>query len=57
MSAAKGLGISTVAESVHNADTFRVVRQMGVDRVQGYWVGRPRKATNLVAGLVLKKAA
>ena len=57
VSAAKGLGISTVAESVHNADTFRVVRQMGVDRVQGYWVGRPRKATNLVAGLVLKKAA
>jgi diguanylate cyclase (GGDEF)-like protein/PAS domain S-box-containing protein len=41
---ARGMGIRTIAEFVENADTVEILRRLGVDYVQGYFVGRPVKA-------------
>jgi EAL domain-containing protein (putative c-di-GMP-specific phosphodiesterase class I) len=38
---ARGLGIKTVAESVSDEETIRVLRRQGVDYAQGFYVGRP----------------
>jgi diguanylate cyclase (GGDEF)-like protein/PAS domain S-box-containing protein len=39
---ARGMGMQTVAEFVENADSLRLVRRLGVDYAQGYYVGKPR---------------
>jgi PAS domain S-box-containing protein len=36
------LGLRTVAEGVEDADTLAMVRDFGVDLVQGFGIGRPR---------------
>lgn len=41
---ARGMGIRTVAEFVENAGTVEILRRLGVDYVQGYYVGRPGRA-------------
>lgn len=38
---AKGAGIRTVAESVEQEEIWADVRNVGIDYVQGYYVGRP----------------
>jgi EAL domain-containing protein (putative c-di-GMP-specific phosphodiesterase class I) len=38
---ARGRGLRVVAEGVETAEQLRVVRELGVDRVQGYFFGRP----------------
>ncbi len=38
---AQSLGQCTVAEGVENAETLALVRQLGVDYVQGFYTGRP----------------
>ena len=38
---AKGLGKETVAEFVEDQETEDLLRELGVDLVQGYHVGRP----------------
>ncbi|HJW85163.1 MAG TPA: EAL domain-containing protein [Candidatus Brocadiaceae bacterium] len=38
---AHGLGIQTVAEFVENELTIRVLRELGVDYAQGYFIGKP----------------
>jgi diguanylate cyclase (GGDEF)-like protein/PAS domain S-box-containing protein len=38
---AQGLGIKTVAESVSDEETIRLLRRHGVDYAQGFHVGRP----------------
>ena len=38
---AQGLGIKTVAESVTDDETIRLLRRHGVDFAQGFHVGRP----------------
>ncbi|MCG6967657.1 MAG: EAL domain-containing protein [Chromatiaceae bacterium] len=38
---AKGLGKTTVAEFVENAETLRLLEKFGVDFAQGYHIGRP----------------
>jgi diguanylate cyclase (GGDEF)-like protein/PAS domain S-box-containing protein len=38
---AQGLGIKTVAESVSDEETIRLLRHHGVDYAQGFHVGRP----------------
>ncbi|SEP75647.1 PAS domain S-box-containing protein/diguanylate cyclase (GGDEF) domain-containing protein [Nitrosomonas ureae] len=40
---AHGLGKITVAEYVEDEDTFRMVKKLGIDLVQGYNFGRPSK--------------
>lgn len=38
----KGMGKRTVAEQVEDARTLEVLREFGVDFVQGHYLGRPR---------------
>ena len=38
---AKGLGKETIAEFVENAESLELLKQMGVDYAQGYFVGKP----------------
>lgn len=45
---AKGLGKATVAEFVEDAETLEMLRGMGVDFAQGYYIGRPDKALKTV---------
>jgi diguanylate cyclase (GGDEF)-like protein len=44
---AKGLGKETVAEFVEDRPTLELLRRLGVDRAQGYHIGRPRPARPL----------
>src|SRR5690606_39647800 len=39
---ARGMGKLTVAEFVEDEATLQMLREMGVDMVQGYHLGRPR---------------
>jgi EAL domain-containing protein (putative c-di-GMP-specific phosphodiesterase class I) len=41
ISVAKQFEIKTIAEGVEDEATFDQLRSMGVDYVQGYWIGRP----------------
>jgi diguanylate cyclase (GGDEF)-like protein/PAS domain S-box-containing protein len=41
VSVARALGIKTVAESVSNEETIRLLQKHGVDYAQGFYVGRP----------------
>ncbi|MEA2171654.1 MAG: hypothetical protein QOF76_4954 [Solirubrobacteraceae bacterium] len=42
---ARGLGKETVAEFVEDQETLEALKRLGVDRAQGYHVGRPRPAS------------
>ena len=39
---ARGLGKRTIAEFVGDRETVELLRELGVDYAQGYWIGRPR---------------
>jgi diguanylate cyclase (GGDEF)-like protein len=39
---ARGMGIKTIAEFVENEAVFKLVSRLGVDYVQGYYLGKPR---------------
>jgi EAL domain-containing protein (putative c-di-GMP-specific phosphodiesterase class I) len=45
---AQGLGKHTIAEFVGDAATLDMLRAAGVDHAQGYFVGRPFPARELV---------
>ncbi len=38
---ARELGMQTVAEGVEDATTFGLLREYGIDRIQGFLIGRP----------------
>jgi Amt family ammonium transporter len=38
---AQALGLRTVAEFVGDADTLEILRSIGVDMAQGYYLGKP----------------
>ncbi len=38
---AQALGLTTVAEGVENVETLELLRELGIDRAQGYYIGRP----------------
>jgi diguanylate cyclase (GGDEF)-like protein/PAS domain S-box-containing protein len=42
---ARALGLRTVAEFVGDAETLRILRSIGVDMAQGYYLGRPMPLT------------
>ena len=48
---AQGLGKKTVAEFVAEQDTASLLRRMGVDRAQGYYIGEPQPLATLLAGV------
>jgi len=39
---AKGLGKKTIAEFVQDAETLALLKTMGVDFAQGYYIGKPK---------------
>jgi len=39
---AQGLGKKTIAEYVEDAETLEILRHMGVDYAQGYYIGKPQ---------------
>lgn len=43
---AKRLNILTVAEFVHNRDVYEKVKELNVNRTQGYYLSEPRKSAN-----------
>ncbi|HXG59236.1 MAG TPA: EAL domain-containing protein [Thermoanaerobaculia bacterium] len=49
---AHDLGKQVCAEGVENAETWRMLRDMGCDLIQGYWVAHPMTAPDLMAWLV-----
>jgi diguanylate cyclase (GGDEF)-like protein/PAS domain S-box-containing protein len=38
---AHGLGLTTVAEGVENLETLELLRELGIDQAQGFYIGRP----------------
>jgi EAL domain-containing protein (putative c-di-GMP-specific phosphodiesterase class I) len=44
---ATGFGLQTIAEGVEDQETLEMLRELGVDHVQGFHLGRPAL---LVAG-------
>jgi diguanylate cyclase (GGDEF)-like protein/PAS domain S-box-containing protein len=46
---ARALDIQTIAEWVTTPEEANLLRLLGADYAQGYWVGRPRNASRLVA--------
>jgi EAL domain-containing protein (putative c-di-GMP-specific phosphodiesterase class I) len=48
VSVAKRLRKKTVAEFIADADTVRMLRQIGVDYAQGYHIGRPQPSAELL---------
>jgi Amt family ammonium transporter len=41
------MGIRTIAEFVENRESFDLLRAMGIDFAQGYWIAKPRPVTEL----------
>ena len=39
---AKGFGKQTVAEFVDREPVYDILKEYGVDYIQGYWLGKPR---------------
>ena len=46
---AQGLDKQTIGEFVEDADTLEALRRVGVDYAQGFYVGRPRPVSELLA--------
>lgn len=46
---AKSMGMRTIAEFVDKPESLRILRKIGVDYAQGYWIGRPRPIEELLA--------
>ncbi len=45
---ARGLGMSTVAECVETAQTVDLLRELGIEAIQGNYVGRPGPAREVI---------
>jgi EAL domain-containing protein (putative c-di-GMP-specific phosphodiesterase class I) len=48
VSIARGMGKKTIAEFVADEETARLLREIGVDCAQGYHIGRPRPASEVL---------
>jgi len=47
---AERFGLKTVAEGVEDQTTLQLLRDLGVNYAQGYWIGRPAPIPDHVAG-------
>ena len=43
----KSMGLYVVAEGVETKEQFKLLKKMGVDAVQGYYIGVPITAKNI----------
>ena len=43
---ASNLGLKTIAEFVEDKDSLEMLKKMGVDYVQGYYIGKPQEGLN-----------
>ena len=50
VSLARGFDLTTIAEGVEDAETLALLTEMGVDRAQGYHLGRPALIALATAG-------
>jgi len=50
MDFAKGFGLKTVAEFVENGEVAKILMDMGVDYLQGYYLGKPENHRSWVDG-------
>jgi EAL domain-containing protein (putative c-di-GMP-specific phosphodiesterase class I) len=46
---AKRLGVKTIAEHVHSAEIMALLKDLGVDHMQGYFIGEPEPIHQLFA--------
>ncbi len=46
---AKRLGVKTIAEHVHSAEIMALLKELGVDHMQGYYIGEPEPIQQLFA--------
>jgi EAL domain-containing protein (putative c-di-GMP-specific phosphodiesterase class I) len=53
---ASSLGMTTTAEGVETAEQLEQVRRAGCTAAQGYYLGRPRPATDVVADLISNRS-
>lgn len=44
----KSMGLYVIAEGVETEEQFEALKEMGVDAVQGYFIGTPKKGTEIV---------
>lgn len=51
VSLAAGFDLQTVAEGVEDAETFELLRELGVDMAQGYYIARPQPFEAAAAAL------
>ena len=42
-----GLGYSVIAEGVEDEATARLLKELGCDKLQGYWLGHPMPLADL----------
>jgi EAL domain-containing protein (putative c-di-GMP-specific phosphodiesterase class I) len=54
--AARGLGKRTIAEYVEDGETETLLRELGVDMVQGYHVGRPQALGEVIAAAPVQRS-
>jgi len=43
---ASSLGLKTIAEFVEDKDSFEMLEKMGIDYIQGYYIGKPQEDLN-----------
>jgi diguanylate cyclase (GGDEF)-like protein len=48
---AHSFGLAVVAEGVEDEETYNLLRKLGCDGAQGYWIGRPMAAAHFTAWL------
>jgi diguanylate cyclase (GGDEF)-like protein/PAS domain S-box-containing protein len=50
------MGMKTIAEYVDNKETLSILKEIGVDFAQGYWIGEPESLQQLHSGYCLPAA-
>ncbi len=53
---ARSLGLKSVAEGVEDAGTHALLKDLGCDFAQGYWIGRPMAGDSVPAWLAAQRA-
>jgi EAL domain-containing protein (putative c-di-GMP-specific phosphodiesterase class I) len=51
VSLAKAFSLTTVAEAAEDEATLEILKELGVDRVQGYVIARPLPVEEVLAAL------